>query len=229
MRHKTFGAAAILALAMTVAGASAQTITMKSQVDGDVFAGFGSQTVSMTGVPGRGNVSALAGAFRVTDSARNFLAWCVDAAVNLSLPPQGTQYSMTETPFGNNQTLSAAVVGNIQRLFDTAYRDLNVNDNVAAAGFQMALWQIIYEDVPAFSASSNSSVQSAATAFLNGLDGPATSRFELTFWEAATGSDHKRLSQNLLEATVIPLPAGAWMLLAALGALVAAGRARNTA
>lgn len=237
MRLKAFGMAAVLALALAAPGAKAETVTITSQTPGNVFGDTGFQTVSVT-VPGTGTVGARAGAFQVREGVRDFLAWCVDAAVNLSLPAEGRQYTSTDTPFGNGQTLAATVVSNIQRLFDTAYANLDLTNSVQTAGFQLALWEIIYEKpTNTFNVTSgdfretsgNAAVLTAASGFLSGLDGPATSRFELTFWEAETGADGKRLSQNLLEATVIPLPAGVWMLLAALGALVAAGRARRTA
>lgn len=170
MRFKAFGTAAVVALALAAPAVKAETITMTSQVDGDVFGGIGSQTVSMTGVPGRGNVSALAGAFRVTDSARNFLTWCVDAAKTLNLP---SSYSTTTTPFaGNDQgSLGVDVRSNIQRLFDTAYRDLDLNSSVQTAGFQMALWEIIYDGTQNFSANSNDDVEGAASTFLAALRG----------------------------------------------------------
>ena len=237
MRLKTFGMASVLALAMMAPAANAETITVFPQTEGNVFGATGSQNVTVS-VPGTGIVGARAGAFQLREGMRDFIAWCVDAAVTLSLPAGGRQYTSSDAPFTNGQTLSTDVVNNIQRLFDTAYQNLDLTNNVQTAGFQLALWEIIYEkpanlfDVTKgiFQETSNNlNVQSAATGFLSGLDGPATSRFDLTFWQAETNSHGKRLSQNLVEATVIPLPAGVWMLLAALGALIAAGRARRTA
>lgn len=223
--------ALVAGFALGAAAASASTVTLQEQAGG-LFgeAGFAGVTVT---VPGTGSQVARVGAFRVTDSTRNFLAWCVDAATTLKLP---SQYSTTDTPFQNATTWSSNVVNNVQRLFDTAARQLNVNDVVQAAGFQVALWAIIYED-PANPLNVDSGdfrmtkgsqeVRDAANAFLAGLDGPATSRYDLTFWASATDHKGNRLSQNLLEATVIPLPAAVWMLLAALGTLFVAGKARR--
>lgn len=220
----------VAGFALGAAAASASTVNLQEQAKG-LFGNAGFEAVTVT-VPGTGSQVARVGAFRVTDSARNFLAWCVDAATTLNLP---SKYSTTDTPFQNANIWSSNVVNNVQRLFDTAARGLDVENRVQAAAFQVALWAIIYEDPGnplnvdsgIFQMTKGSQdVRDAANAFLAGLDGPATSRYDLTFWESKT-VDGKRLSQNLLEATVIPLPAAVWMLLAALGTLFVAGKARR--
>lgn len=230
MRVKGIATAAAVALALSAPGAWAQTI---SQQGSDIFGGVGAETVSITSPADTRTVNA--GAFRLAEGARNFLAWCVDAVTEISLP---STYTQAAEPFDNDPLFSPDVVPNILRLFNTAYAGLDVTDTVQAAGFQVALWELIYDgpDGPfnlgagEFRLNNNQAVRDAADGFLAGLDGYDTGNYALTFWEAPTNtSGSKRLSQNLIEATVIPLPAGVWMLLAALGALVAVRRARGTA
>ena len=194
---------------------------------------FNAKAPALTGFatgsfPGANPVSA--GAFALNaDSLGDFAAWCLDLATTMT---PGKNYTVTDSPFSGN-SLSEKVIGNIQKLFNTAYAALDLTKNAQSAGFQLALWELVYEtgnkfDVSKgkFKASGNTTAVTAAVNFANdllkGLDGDATQNYEMTFLQ----SKH---SQNLVTANVapIPLPAAGFLMLGALGGLGLAARKRR--
>lgn len=210
--------------------APSEAITLTKQNAADTFDGGGRLSVTLKGGPR--DVSALAGGFRVTDGAENFIAWCLDIATNLSLP---SDYNTTSTPFSASiGAFSATVTSNIQKLFDTTYSTLDLDSNKQSGAFQLALWEILYETSGTFDLTSGTFYQSRtgtaqdhaeslANGYLAGLNGPVTQRYRLTFWESVAGDNGKR-SQNLVSVEPVPLPAAAWMLIAGIGALAGARR-----
>jgi hypothetical protein len=217
--------AATLALAPAVAGA----FTVNYQNSGNVFGTNGNTAVTINSVAGPdiGPLGVRAGGFALRgnlygNGVENFTAFCLDIATWIR---NGRNYEVTDTPFPSDP-LTAAQVGNIGRLFNTAYATLDLANNAQSAGFQLALWEIIYETAPSFVLGSgnftatdyNSSSPAAIAAgqgFLNGLgtwDG--VHRWKLTFLESRPYE-----SQHLVTATPVPLPAAGLMLLAALGGL----------
>lgn len=224
------GAAALLTAS---AAAPAYAMTLSAQNGSDIFDGGGNLGVTVEGGPR--DVDARAGGFRVTDGVDDFLAWCLDIATNLSLP---SDYLETDTPFADSiGTLSATILSNIESLFETAYSTLDVMDNQQSAGFQLALWEILYETsgdldltTGSFQQTRDGTAQDGAEAFANGfldgLGGPITQGYDLTFWESVdTGSGR---SQNLVSVTAVPLPAAGLLLLAGLGAIAGASRSRRS-
>lgn len=224
-------AAFVIAVAAT--GVSASTVTLQAQDANDIFAGGGSSAVKVEVPFQNDSIWARAGGFRVTDGVRNFVGWCVDMAATLTLP---TQYTETNTPFASGLGFSDTVADNLQKLFNTAYSTLDLSSNWQSAGFQLAMWEIIHEDANnplnitsgslRFSGGSTMARDFAAQ-LLAGLDGPVTERYNLSFFVSATDSKGNPLSQNLVTASPIPLPAAAWMLLAGVLALAAVGRRRQ--
>lgn len=229
--------ATILAAALTL-GASAAFATpvlIQNQSSDSLFAGGGFQTVTVQGGSTRYKVDA--GGFRVTDGASNFIAWCVDLANVISLP---SKYTITDTPFSNSSgTFSASVQQNVQKLFNTSYSTLDLNNNTQSAAFQLALWEIVTEgqsklttwlgDFKVNNATWATRLQ--AEKYLSGLNGTATQEYELTFFESALDGNGKQLSQNLVSVNVapIPLPAAVWMLGGGIVLLGAVARRRRKA
>jgi len=226
-------ATASLAVAFAVSGAEAATTLYKQS--SDIFDGNGRAGVTVVGGP-RSPVSANAGGFVVTeDAARDpinaFVAWCLDIANNLSIPGSGREYHVTDTPYlATTGTIAPDRLDNIKALFETAYSTLDLSSNSESAGFQLALWEILYEedDVLAVSGTDqgtfyrtggSNGAKNAANVFLAGLDGPVTQEYKFTFWESAVGADGKQLSQNLVSVSAVPIPAAAGFLIAGLGAL----------
>ncbi|MGI1662932.1 VPLPA-CTERM sorting domain-containing protein [Palleronia sp. KMU-117] len=236
--------AALVALAIGVAApASAGTVLFTAdKFDGDagtsdVFNGNGNTAVRITGGPR--TVSALAGGFALSDGIAEFVAWCLDIGNTLSIPGSGTPYHQTGTPFSNTTgALSGTTVGTIRALFETSYATLDLASPSQSAGFQLALWEILYETDDAFDLGAGSFRQTRTTgaalaanaqanAFLGALGGPVTQRYRLTFFESGTDQQGNQLSQNLVAVSPVPLPAAAGFLIAGLGALATFKRRRK--
>jgi hypothetical protein len=217
--------AATLALAPAVAGA----FTVNYQNSGNVFGSNGNTAVTINSAAGPdvGPLAVRAGGFALRgdlygNGVENFTAFCLDIATWIR---NGRNYEVTDTPFPSDP-LTATQIGNIGRLFDTAYATLDLANNAQSAGFQLALWEIIYETAPSFvlgsgnfTATTYASASAAAIAagqgFLDGLGSwDGVRRWTLAFLESRP---HE--SQHLVTATPVPLPVAGLMLLAALGGL----------
>jgi hypothetical protein len=146
-------------------------------------------------------------------------------------------YSITTTPF-DQAMLTTLQLSNIQKLFDVNYSDAMLANNNMSAGFQMALWELIYETTGSFDvkdhksdsgtwhADSTNSAEDWANTFLSDLNDPTDQHFKLTFYQ---GEKNGRFGygQNLVSATPVPLPAAAGLLALGLLGLYGAGRRRQ--
>ena len=236
---------ALLGALLLAPMALAAPITITTSGSG-VFGTNGSALVTINSVasPDIGPLNVLAGGFALKgdldqDSStplQNFVAFCLDITTYLSLP---SKYTLTTTPFASD-VLTVTQTGNIQKLFDMAFGSLLLTDKAQSGGFQLALWEIIYEKstkplslTPAkrtnFTATSDVA-NAGAISFGNSLLANLSTAnsvpkiFELSFLE----SDYKRKvdgqhdSQHLVTATPlppVPVPAAGFLLLAALGGL----------
>jgi hypothetical protein len=128
--HKLLAGAAVAALMSTAASAS--TMTVSEGLDG-VFGPNGySEGVEITNGGDTGNFNA--GLFDLESSVLGqFFAFCIDLDNTLSL---SATYDM-QVP----SQISASEQVRIDKLFTKAYAD--VDTNAEAAGFQLALWEII--------------------------------------------------------------------------------------
>lgn len=228
-----------LALASTLALAPlvAQAFTVTYQ-NSSVFGtnGNASARINSVAAPDVGPLNVRAGGFALRgdlygNGVENFTAFCLDILVTMK---SGKNYATTTSPFPSDP-LTASQIANIGRLFNTAYGVADLLTNAAkSAGFQLALWEIIYETSATFSlgsgnftATNSAGATGRANEFLANLDGPTVGKgWNLTFLESLDGRDADRVrdSQNLVTATPVPLPAAAGLLLAALAGLGALRR-----
>lgn len=191
----------------------------------------GSETVNVSSPVHNG----LAGAYTMIENGTggsSFTVFCLDLLAYVRAGITYT-YEATTTPFSNSSdTLNSTEIDRIQKLFNTGY-DTALTNSVQSAGFQVALWNAIYDtdwdvsDTSAdfFQTDTSSGVQAAADAFLSAAQGyTGLTKYSMTFLE---GHANQPRSQNLVyvtsvpgdSTTPVPLPAAAWMLLTALGGL----------
>lgn len=217
-------AAAALATCAALVAASAQAgpVTLFKQNGSDTFDGGGKLHVNLSAP----SANALAGGFRLKDQDNDgFVAWCLDIMNNLSIPGEGRAYTTTETPFAaTSGALSPTTKGHVEGLFETAYSFVDLTDDVQSAGFQMALWEVLYEQTASFdltngtfqqnkSGSAQDSAEAAANSYLDLMEaGVVTQSLAFTYYESATNATGTQLSQNLVSVAAVPLPAAAWML-----------------
>ena len=215
-------AGGVLALGMA-SGASAATV----QLDYQGASAFGSPAlyravdINLSGQ----NMRVAAGLFRMEDTSTGaeVLAWCVDLYNRLR--PSAT-YDVSSF---RSSSFSASIKDNVDRLFTGFYASVDTRDE--AAGFQMALWEIVTEtsgvvDLASgiFRASGAAIPYTLASGYLSGLAGAGTGAYDLTFFDSLNDS-----SQNLVNATPspVPVPAAGGLLLAGLGGLAALRRRRK--
>ena len=201
----------------------------------------GYRTVTLDAVPvtvanNLTNVSA--GGFDMNDTTgglgSSFIAWCLDLGAFLGTSGSHA-YMHTSNPFENGGVnLMNAGIARIQAMFNANYGNpLVTTDRDTTAGFQLALWELVYDtdydiETGAFRASASDAVEDIAGEFLTAAQSyVGGDRWRLTFLESmGQGSARK---QNLVTVSPVPLPASGIMLIAAVGGLVAARKRRKAA
>jgi hypothetical protein len=242
MSSARLAAAVALSIGFAAPASAGTVLYLADKFDGDagttsVFNGNGNTAVRVEGGPRA--VDALAGGFALSDSITDFVAWCLDIGNNLHIPSTGTAYHETSTPFaGTTGEIAPPRLGSIRALFETSFSTLDLASNAQSAGFQLALWEILYETSGTFDLTSGSFRQTRGTAaadaanaeangFLMALGGPVTQGYRLTFFESGTNGQGKQLSQNLVTVSEVPLPAAGLLLVAGLGGFAALKRRRK--
>ena len=227
---KTIAAASALALG---AGAvSASTYHDVSYQGSNIFNGNAKGTVTLSGDAVNGSPNVYAGGFALTaEGLGDFVAWCLDVGANI-FTSSPSQYKETSEPFANSLTLEQSAITNITRLFDKYYNPGAVssvlNDDKQATAFQTTLWKLVYGDdltISNFSPSGANDLSSDMFDFVTDTDNAIARVWNLTFLESTANPR----SQNLVTATVIPLPAAGWLLVTGLGGLALVARRRKSA
>lgn len=182
--------------------------------------------------PGAGDWPKAVGAwgFRMTDTSGplgSFVAWCLDLGAFLGT--SGTHaYKITSDPFGNSYGMSPTEKARVQNVFDANYAALDLSVGNQVAGFQLALWDALYDGdgnigTGAFQATASATITGLANGYLAAAAGWVGARqFQMTFLESTTAPRH----QNLVTVSAVPLPAAGWLMLMGLGGLGMMARRR---
>lgn len=189
-------------------------------------------------------------------STWDFTGWCIDILTDIQ-GDLNSNYVNTVQIVDQAPSVAGYDVSRIslvEKLFEAVYSPSIVLDRIESAGFQLAIWELLYEDSGVFdirggdfqrsrwtwSGQEQSYVDdqiaafSAAARFLRKMNnGPATD-YDFKFLVDVNGAGGPGSSQlliipELVPPTPVPLPAPALLLLGGVGALAALKRRKAKA
>lgn len=212
---KRIGTVAALATTLLAGAASAATVNTTYQVDGNPFGTDNLRQVVRVQSPEL-TTNVYAGLYQMTgdNGFGDFAAFCVDLAEWLHDP---VTYTTQPALFAET------VRDNVAKLYNSVLGGSTVADvidtSLEAAGFQVALWEIVTEtgsslDVSdgTFSVSQNSGVANQAQFYLDNMGDAATDGYEVTYL-------YNDGYQDLATVSPVPVPAAGLLLLTGFGGL----------
>ena len=226
---KAAAAAAALSFAATAASAESLTFNGSTSTASSGTSTGSFVTVNITASP-QGGGNTLAGGFDMNGSPTlgNFVAWCFDLSKNLKT--DGVANYVFEDFLDTN------ALGRVQKVFDRNYDDgFTPLNQTASAAFQLAVWEAIYDDdwnlatggfkaVAATTATGGQNIGLSAdvislaqTYLTDASTYSGNQNWIITQLKSSNASTGAHEHQHLGTVSVIPIPAGALLILSALG------------
>ncbi|MEM1379748.1 MAG: hypothetical protein AAGH41_03895 [Pseudomonadota bacterium] len=207
---------AALTAALTIAGtvaASASTVTLSRQQPNSTFGTPNlSQQVTITAGIDTAPDTFNAGIFRLVEDdngiLRDILAFCLDPDTTLDLN-QAFDTMTTALPW-------AARLAEIDKLFTSSVAE--VDTAAEAAGFQMALWEIIVDSTPGDISTGDFIVSGTAQA--NAFAADYLSRLAMADMGGFRLTTYVNDGQDLISWEPVPVPAAALLFAPAIGAVM---------
>ena len=227
MKMKIALSAAAL-FAAQAASATTLNLTYVEAANGFAAVDIDAAPISVAG----GQTSVPAGGFVMNDATGgfgDFLAWCLDLGAFLGTSGSH-EYTTSATPFSNSFGLDSAGIARVSSIFNANFGAAVTATTDASAAFQVALWEVVYDDdmnigTGAFQASSSGNVETLAAGYLAAAANYAgPNLFDVTYLES-TAADR---AQNIVTVSAVPLPAAGLMLGFAVAGLGAARRFKKS-
>ncbi|WP_255552387.1 VPLPA-CTERM sorting domain-containing protein [Maritimibacter dapengensis] len=226
----------IATMGITLLAGSASAAPISLVYNGTDVAPGDREIVTFSTAPVSQGTRAYAYGFNMSDVSTpstlgDFMAWCLDIGSYLSTSSTaGRPYTTTDAPFSNSFGVTKS---RIQSVFDANFASVDTSDGKQAAAFQVALWNMVYDDDAdagsgTFAVTADSGVMSLANDYLaEAASFTGDKAYRLTFLESTPGRYEKKY-QNLVTIAPVPIPAAGGLLIMALGGLGFASRRRKS-